>query len=235
MISVIIPAYNEEKRIERTIHAIKNSLLVHTNDFEILVIDDGSVDDTKTVVKSLENEHIKLFSYEKNKGKGGAVKYGVSKASGDFVFFTDADLPYPPENIIIACDILKTGADVVLGKRIPSEEGGKYPWYRTIMSKGFGIFVRLILGFFERDTQCGFKAFKKEAAKNIFSKALLSGWGFDVEIIFLAQKMNYVIKRLEVELHHEGKGSKVNVIKDTVTMMKEVFLIKNNNKKGKYN
>ncbi len=233
MISVIIPAYNEEKRIEKTIKAIKNELHNQNKEFEIVVVDDGSRDATKTIVSALLDEQVKLFSYEKNKGKGGAVKYGVEHALGDFIVFTDADLPYPPEKIVTACNLLNE-ADIILGKRVQSEEGGKYPWYRTVMSKGFGLFVRLVLGFFERDTQCGFKAFKKEAAKTVFEKVRLLGWGFDVEIIFLAQKMNLKVSRLCVELNHEEKGSKINIVKDTLKMMKEVFLIKSNDKKGLY-
>lgn len=233
MISVIIPAYNEEKRIEKTIIAIKQELHSKKENFEIIVVDDGSSDATKAVVSALSDENIKLLSYEKNKGKGGAVKYGVLHALGEYIVFTDADLPYPPEKIVTACKLLHE-SDLVLGKRIRSEKGGKYPWYRTLMSKGFGLFVSLVLGFFEKDTQCGFKAFKKEAAEQIFDKVRLSGWGFDVEIIFLADKMNLKVSRLTVELNHEEKGSKINIIKDTFKMMKEIFLIKQNDKKGLY-
>ncbi len=234
MISVIIPAYNEEKRITKTVLAIEKCLLETTENFEILVVNDGSTDETKKVVSKLENSHIRLLSYQHNKGKGGAVKHGIKYAAGNYIVFTDADLPYPPENIQKACQLLKEDCDVVLGSRFQTENGKRYPWYRTIVSKGFGLLTSLTLNLKEKDTQCGFKAFRYSAAQTIFDKVTLCGWGFDVEIIFVAQKHGLKIKRLPVELFHENNISKINVFKDSVKMAKEVFEIKHNEQKGMY-
>ncbi len=234
MVSVIIPAYNEEQRIRRTVVAIEACMQETLDNFEILVVNDGSSDRTRDVVKSMEDGRIKLLSYEKNKGKGGAVKFGVEHAAGDYIVFTDADLPYPPEKISEAVSMLKSGADLVLGKRVHVENGGKYPWYRTLMSKVFGLWVKLVLGIREKDTQCGFKAFTKEAAKNIFKKVTLSGWGFDVEVIFLAESLDYLIMRLPVELFHEREGSKINIKKATMNMIREVLKVRKNRKSGIY-
>ena len=234
MISIIVPAYNEEKRITPTIHGILEKMLAHTTDFEILIVNDGSTDQTAEVVKKQESQYVKLLSYEKNRGKGGAVKYGIEKAEGEYVIFTDADLPYPPEKIIDACRMMEQGADVILGKRVQKENGGKYPWYRTLMSKTFGLIVKMITGLKEKDTQCGFKAFKNKPAKEIFKRVTLSGWGFDVEVIFLAEKLQYQIKRLEVELFHENEESKINIVSDTLKMLKDVCKVRKNYKKGKY-
>ncbi|MBR5236961.1 MAG: glycosyltransferase family 2 protein [Clostridia bacterium] len=233
MISVIVPAFNEEKRIEKTVKAIEEILLKQEDAFEIIVVNDGSRDKTEEVVKTLENTHIRLLSYEKNKGKGGAVKYGVNNAVGDYIIFTDADLPYPPENIEKAKNLL-TINDVVLGIRQKSLTGQKYPWYRTVMSKAFIFFVQSVLHLKEKDTQCGFKGFRKEAAQAIFERVYLTGWGFDVETIFVAHKLGLKIGRIEVELFHENKNSKINVIQTTLSMMREVFQVKKNNKKGLY-
>ncbi|MGN1059075.1 MAG: dolichyl-phosphate beta-glucosyltransferase, partial [Clostridia bacterium] len=234
MISVIVPAYNEEKRITRTVQAIEQALLQQAEDFEIMVVNDGSRDGTVEVVKSLENGHIRLLSYEQNRGKGGAVKYGVSHAEGDYIVFTDADLPYPPENIQKARDMLAQGYDLILGSRVQKDNGQKYPWYRTAMSKGFGLFVQTVLHLKEKDTQCGFKAFRKEAAQKIFKRVSLTGWGFDVEMIFVAQKLGYKAGRLQVELFHDNEDSKIHVVKDTLAMIGEVFQVRRNNKKGMY-
>ena len=234
MISVIVPAYNEEKRIEKTIMAIYETLLKQDDGFEIVVVNDGSCDQTEQVVKGLENAHIRLVSYEINKGKGGAVKCGIDHAKGDYILFTDADLPYPPENIEKAKKLLEKDVDVVLGIRQKSQTGQKYPWYRTVMSKGFGFFVQSVLRLKEKDTQCGFKGFRKEAAREIFKRVHLTGWGFDVETIFVAHKLGLTIGRLEVLLFHENKNSKINVIKTTLSMMREVFQVKKNNKEGLY-
>ncbi|MBQ2696049.1 MAG: glycosyltransferase family 2 protein [Clostridia bacterium] len=234
MISVIIPAYNEEKRITKTLEKIYEVMSCQNDAFEILVVSDGSTDQTNYVVESFNKQEIFLLSYEKNRGKGGAVKFGIENAKGECIAFMDADLPYPPEKITEACGMLKNGADVVLGMRVESGHDGKYPWYRKLMSKGFGFFVTLVLGLKEKDTQCGFKAFKKEAAQNIFKRMTLSGWGFDVEMIFLAEKLRYSIERIKVSLFHEKTGSKVKAFHDTFKMMKEVFSVRKNYKKGNY-
>ncbi len=234
MITIIVPAFNEELRITPTIDAILAALRRKTKDFEILVVNDGSTDNTKAVVESLENEQIKLLSYETNRGKGGAVKFGVEHARGDYIVFTDADLPYPPNNIHLACEKLASGTAVVLGKREMKENGGQYPWYRRVMSNGFGLLVKAVLHIKTKDTQCGFKAFRKEAAQDIFSRVTLSGWGFDMEVIFLAENLGYTTERLTVELFHDKKNSKINPVRDAIAMTKEVFKVKKNFKQGKY-
>ncbi len=234
MISVIIPAYNEEKRILPTLYAIVEVMENSGFTYELLVVDDGSRDKTKEVVLGLQHNNVKLLSYDNNRGKGGAVKYGVEHAAGDYIVFTDADLPYPPEGILKACEKLSAGADVILGKRVMSENGEKYPWYRTLMSQVFGLFVRTVLGIKEGDTQCGFKAFRAEKAKKIFKQITLSGWGFDVEMIFLAEKTACKIERLEVELFHENSDSKIRIVRDTLNMIAEVLTVRKNHKQGKY-
>ncbi len=234
MISVIIPAYNEEKRILPTLDAILKVMEASGTDFELLVVDDGSRDRTKELVKGLGHEKVKLLSYENNRGKGGAVKFGVEHAKGEYIVFTDADLPYPPKNILKASEKLSCGADVVLGRRVMSEDGEAYPWYRTLMSHTFGLFVRIVLGIKEGDTQCGFKAFCSDKAKKIFKQITLSGWGFDVEMIFLAEKTGCKIERLDVELSHENSDSKIRIVKDTLDMIGEVLAVRKNQKQGKY-
>ena len=234
MVSIIIPAYNEEKRIKKTLFLMEKELLKEKIDFEILVVNDGSTDGTKEVVSAMENGHIRLLSYDKNKGKGAAVKHGVYFAAGEHIVFTDADLPYMPENIGKACKMLREDYDLVLGSRIKSQSGKSYPWYRTVLSKGFGALTNSVLHLKEKDTQCGFKAFRYDVAQEIFKRVSLAGWGFDVEIIFIAKKLGYKIGRLPVELFHENKISKIKVLKDAKKMAGEVFQIRKNNKEKKY-
>ena len=232
MLSVIIPAYNEEKRILNTIKVIEKVLLKEGEPFEIVAVNDGSTDTTLSVLQNAEISHLVVLSYKKNRGKGGAVAHGVLGAKGDVIVFTDADLPYPPENIIKAKKLIASGCDVVLGSRMQNENGQKYPWYRELMSEGFGFFVNLVLQLHEKDTQCGFKAFTKEAAQAIFKRALLTGWGFDVELIFIAKKHGFICKRLPVELFHSKEGSKIHLLKDPIRMMREVFKVKKTTKKA---
>ncbi len=237
MISVIIPAYNEQNRIAKTLDALSSFMESNFNgdEYEILVVSDGSKDGTNDVVKNHGGKNVSLLSYEKNRGKGGAVKYGVENSSGDIIIFTDADLPYPPESIKKAVEIFeKEKFDLILGSRVTSEQGKKYPWYRTIMSRAFSMLVDMVLKLHVPDTQCGFKCFKRSAADKIFKKSTLVGWGFDVELIFIAKKMGYLIGRIPVSLSHENDGSKIRVMQATKTMIGEVLRVKENNKNGLY-
>ncbi len=234
MISVIIPAYNEARRIEKTIKKIEETLVLSGEEFEILAVNDGSQDETLSVLQQIKSEHLVVLTYEKNRGKGGAVRYGIENARGKYLVFTDADLPYAPENIMRAKEKLEEDCDVVLGSRVQKENGGKYPWYRNVMSNTFSFFVNMMLHLHEKDTQCGFKAFTKDAAKEIFKRITLSGWGFDVELIFIAKKLGFCCKRLPVELFHDNKGSKIHVVRDTIRMLKEVLCVKKNDKQGIY-
>ncbi len=235
MLSVIIPAYNEENRINRTLDVLCRFMEQAFSDYEILVVDDGSSDQTYPLVCQHPGKNIRPLTYSPNRGKGGAVKFGVKNARGDIIIFTDADLPYPPENIEKAVRMFEQNSyDLILGNRESADNGKKYPWYRTLMSHGFSFVVDLILNLHVPDTQCGFKCFRREAAEKIFEKSTLPGWGFDVELIFLAKKMGFHIGRLPVELFHENSGSKIRIVHDTLTMVREVRRVKDNNKKGLY-
>lgn len=234
-ISVILPAYNEEKRIGKTLDVVCNYMEENFTDYEILVVDDGSRDNTKEVAQNYPCDKLSLLSYGENRGKGGAVKHGILNSSGDIVVFTDSDLPYPVENIKKAADLLlSTSADFVLGTRKNTTGKGEYPLIRKLTSFGFSLMVRMIVGLNVSDTQCGFKAFSSACAKEIFKKTTICGWGFDVEAIFIAQKLGYKYKRLTVELFHVEEGSKINLAQDIVRMLGELFKIRKNNKNGLY-
>ena len=234
-VSIIIPAYNEENRIEQTLAAISGFMAENFSDYEILVVDDGSRDNTREVVLNFGDENIKVLSYGENRGKGGAVKYGMLNASGDFLICTDADLPYGTECIKKAADILSEGnCDFILGARSDEGSENKYPVIRKIMSFCFSLAVRIITKLNVPDTQCGFKAFTKACAQDIFSKTTISGWGFDVEAIFIAIKKGYRYKRLSVLLSHDEEGSKVNAVSDSLKMLGELKKIRKNNKNKLY-
>lgn len=237
MISVILPAYNEEKRIGKTLDAICAYMetAFPSGEYEILAVNDGSCDKTAEVISAHGGKNLRLLGYTPNRGKGGAVKYGAEHAKGDIILFTDADLPYPPENIKKAVDLFSEQKyDLILGNREQTESGQKYPWYRSLMSHGFSLLVNSILHLKVPDTQCGFKGFRRECAEKIFSVNTLTGWGFDVELIFLAKKFGFRIGRLPVTLFHENKGSKIKIVRDTLRMIKEVKRVKENEKKGIY-
>lgn len=233
MISVIIPAFNEENRITKTVTAIDTFLKETFSAYEIIVVSDGSEDKTTEVVNALSLPCVKTCGYPENRGKGEAVKYGMKEAEGEFILFTDADLPYAPNYIKEAYDLYQKGVDVVLGSR--EAQLSSYPWYRRISSVCFSLAVRFFLGMNVPDTQCGFKGFSKKAKEQIFEKSTLSGWGFDVELIYIAKKkLDLQIERVTVLMKHRNEGSKIRIISDSMKMLKEVLAVRKNAKRGIY-
>ena len=188
-LTLIIPAYNEEKIISETLKSVLNFLSPKTYTWEVIVVDDGSKDKTSAIIKSFKKPGIRLISYAKNRGKGAAIRMGVKKARGEFIIFSDADLSVPIENIDKFLLELRKN-DVVIGSR--RIKGSKIlvhqPWLRESMGRVFTFLTRLILNSKISDFTCGFKGFRREAALDIFGKAKLDRWAYDAEILFLAQK-----------------------------------------------
>ena len=214
-LSVIIPAYNEEKRLAKTLNSINDYLSRQSYEYEILVVDNGSTDKTPEIVRNLANparngvsngvcqiRGLKLIEGSAKEGKGFAVKKGMLEAKGDYKIFTDADNSTSIDQIEKMWPEFEKGLDVVIGSR--DVKGAvlnpPQPWpRRVILGEGFKLYRKIIIGLWEiEDTQCGFKGFKKEAAEKIFQKSKISGWTFDVEILILAKQMGYKIKEIPV-------------------------------------
>jgi dolichyl-phosphate beta-glucosyltransferase len=203
-LSVIIPAYNEERRLPKTLVAIDKYLRSQEYDYEILAVNDGSKDKTVEVVNSLlpKIKNLKVTGYKKNQGKGYAVKFGMLEAKGDYRLFTDADNSTSIDQIEKVWPELKKGFDVVIGSR--DVKGAvldpPQPWLRKILlGEGFKLYRKLIIGLWEiEDTQCGFKYFSGEAAEKIFQKCLINRFAFDSEILVIAKKLGYRIKEIPV-------------------------------------
>lgn len=227
-VSIIIPVYNEEKNIERTLHETIN-FLNNNYDYEIIVVNDGSNDNSVEIVKKFLNDRIKLINNDKNHGKGYSVKHGVLESKGKKIVFMDADLAYPPSCIKALLDANQS-IKVSIGSR--SVPGAKVevrpPLHRRYLAKAFLFLCKLLMDLNYADTQCGIKCFDHEAAKKIFPKQKLSGWSFDVELLFLAKKYNYPV--IEVPIHlrkeHSFKTSKLNPIKDPLKMFIDLIKIK---------
>ncbi|MGE4283450.1 MAG: dolichyl-phosphate beta-glucosyltransferase [Clostridia bacterium] len=235
-VSLIIPAYNEEKRIIGTMEHILEFMNRHFHEYEVLVIDDGSTDNTVEVLKRYHDYPLRVFSQETNKGKGQAIKTGMLQAKGKYVFFTDADLPYPLSGMIEAIDIFsKTEAHLVLGSRDLYKErpSAPYPLHRRLMSKAFSIFINGILGLRIADTQCGFKGFHQNAVKTIFPLVTINGFGFDFEMLYIAKKQGLKMELIAVDLSH-SEGSKVNIVSDSLKMMANAFKVRINDWRGYY-
>jgi len=225
-ISVVIPAYNEEERLPKTLESIIDYFDKLNKTYEIIVVDDGSVDRTVEIAQKY-NPLVHTLQLPKNSGKGAAVKAGIQEASGDYILFSDADLSTPIYEFEKLISRLENSADIAIGSRAIDSSLIKVhqPFYREWMGKTFNKIVRLFVLQGIKDTQCGFKLFKKSVAKQVFSKAQINGFGFDVEILYLAKKMNYKIVEVPVEWRNDTK-TKINPIRDSFNMLIEILKVR---------
>ena len=229
-LSIVIPAYNEEKRLQSTLEKIYSYLKNKDYEYEIIVIDDGSSDRTARVALDSDlnkTGKLALLNNEKNKGKGFSVKKGILASRAEFLLFTDSDLSTPIEELDELFLSIQSGYDIVIGSR--SIEGSDIrvhqPFYRELMGKIFHILVQMFVlkGFI--DTQCGFKLFKGDIARNIANELRIDRFGFDVEMLYLAQKKNYKIKEMPV-IWLNSPTSKVNPVFDSCRMFMDLLSIK---------
>lgn len=235
-ISVVIPAYNEEKIIEQTVKKIREYLSSKEFSYEIIAVNDGSSDRTEEILIKLKNEieELKVINHKENMGKGRSVKDGVLNSLGELILFTDADLSAPIENLDGLIEELKKGYDVVIASReIEGAKVRKRTLIRRVLSKIFNLAIKIFgfKGF--RDTQCGFKLFKSTVAQFLFLKSRINGYAFDVEILHIAEKRGYKIKEYPI-LWIDRKDSKMRLLKDGLRMLKEVIKIRYYDWKGYY-
>ena len=236
-LSLIIPAYNEERRLKDSLSKIIRYFSVKEYKFEIIIVDDGSGDTTNDVVKSYMQlyPNLHLIRNEQNRGKGYSVKTGVMNSVGKYIFFSDADLSAPIEEIECLLRYLEDGIDIVIGSRALDDSKilVKQGWFRNRLGKMFGILVRSLVVPGIMDSQCGFKGFKGEAAKKVFSLQQINGFSFDAEILFIARKYGFIINEIPVQWANSD-GSKLNPFFDSTKMLFEVFKIKWNDLRGIY-
>lgn len=208
-LSVVIPAYNEEKGIKKAVRNINDYLKKQDYDYEIVVANDGSKDKTADAVRSLQNEitNLRLIDNKKNHGKGFVVKQGMLESRGEVRLFTDADNSTDISHLEKIWPEFEKGANIVIGSRdLPgSELDPPQPWYRQILGEAFGFATSLILGTWGiKDTQCGFKAMTAEAVEKIMPQITMERWTFDPEILVLAKRMKYKIKEIPVRWVNRG-------------------------------
>ena len=235
-ISVIIPAYNEEKRVSKTLHAIK-AYLEDKFSYEIIVVDDGSTDGTVEVCQKFF--HIngcgKVLKNDHNCGKGYSVRRGMLEAKGKLMLFSDADMSTPIGEIEkLMCEIDK-GYDIAIGSRSISGSDIKLhqPFYRESMGKVFNFFVQMIAVKGIIDTQCGFKLFTDKAVRDIFPGQYNDGFSFDVEVLFIARKLGYSIKEVPITWIN-SPASRVHPVVDSIRMLLDLFCIRIRDLRGGY-
>ena len=218
-ISVIVPAYNEEKWLGTTLPAIWNYLRDHYADFELIVVDDGSADSTASIAQEFAKEHAgtRLISHNPNRGKGYTVREGVLEARKDLVLFCDADFATPIEETENLEAQINAGFDIAIASRAVS--GSQLmihqPWYREYGGRTLNKIVQLMAVPGIHDTQCGFKLFRRSVAHEIFSRCREEGWVFDVEVLHIAIRMGFKIAEVPVHWTHK-EGSKVRVLRDAL-------------------
>ena len=230
-LSVAIPVYNEERNIGESLRRIAAYLSLGNAGWEVLVSNDGSVDRTCGVVETYAKEHpeqtIRLLSSHPNRGKGYAVRQGVLAARGRYVLVTDADLSAPIKESEKLVRALEKGADIAIGSRVVRAPGCdvQQSFKRRLSGRIFNGFVRSLVLPGIRDSQCGFKCFKNEVAKKLFSEQKLDGFSFDVEVLYLARCLGYKIAEVPV-MWAQAPGSKVNLMRDSFVMVGDLLKIK---------
>ena len=230
-LSVVVPVYNEEKMVLETIRRVEAFMTLKQWAWELLIVNDGSTDNTAAVVENYLKSHagtpVRFLSYGENKKKGFAARQGVLASKGEYVLLTDADLSAPIKEVERLMRALKEGNDVAVGSRAIHAEGCEVQQTlkRRIAGRVFNFFVQTLVVRGIRDTQCGFKCFKKEAAHLLFSKQKLDGFCFDVEVLYLAKKNGLKIKEVPV-MWRQGANSKVRLFRDSILMLKDLFHIR---------
>ena len=231
-LSVVIPAYNEEKRIGISLTKIYGYLKKRKFDFEIIVIDDGSKDKTLSLLSEYSQNipNLIVLKNESNQGKGFSVKKGVLKSKGDIILFTDADLSTPIGETDKLIGWIKNGYQIAIGSRdLPESQVKRHQaWYRELMGKIFNRIIRLILNLDYHDTQCGFKCFKRDAALEVFQSSKVCRFSFDVEILFIAKQRGIRVKEVPV-CWHNSPESKVKIVRDSSKMLWDILKLRFNN------
>jgi dolichyl-phosphate beta-glucosyltransferase len=235
--SFVVPAYNESERLTVSLPKIFDYVRKQQLRSEIIVVNDGSTDDTAEVVRRFMplNPDVRLIENPGNRGKGYSVRNGMLHAQGDVVMFTDADLSSPIYEADKLFAALEQGADVAIGSRWLRAElqTERQPWYRQLYGRLFNLGLRITLGLKYHDTQCGFKAFTRAAAQTVFTRQRVERWGFDPELLFLANKFKLRTTEVAVEWAHDHR-SKISPLRDGIKMGLEMLAVRWNDLKGLY-
>ena len=236
-LSLIIPAFNEEARIGNSLDRIFNFLRSQPYSFEVIIVDDGSRDRTVDLVRDRLGKHpaARILRQPHNQGKGEAVKQGMLSGTGDYLFFCDADLSVPIETLPTFLSRLQNHCDVTIGTR---KKPGAFievhqPFYREFMGKTYTLLSNWILASHVSDFTCGFKGFRREAARALFPLQRMKNWSFDSEILHLAQLKGYQVEEIPVTWR-DDKATKVRLWRDVVSSLLGLMNIRANQYLGRY-
>jgi dolichyl-phosphate beta-glucosyltransferase len=234
-LSIVIPAYNEAKRIWGSLDTLRRTLHATRLDWEVRVVDDGSQDETAAIVDCIARVDRRVtLQREPHRGKGGAVRAGMLAARGDLRFLCDADLSMPVRELSRFVDKVSRECDIAIGSR-EGETARRVgePFYRHAMGRVFNTLVRKSVLPDIHDTQCGFKMFSARAARSVFSAATIDGWAFDIETLVIARTQGWRIREVPIEWHY-GAESRVSPIRDSYRMLRDLWTIRANSRRGAY-
>jgi dolichyl-phosphate beta-glucosyltransferase len=235
--SIIIPAYNEGARVGATLDKVLAHVTEQGWDAEIVVVDDGSCDNTVEIIRGYaeKNPRLRLLQNPGNRGKGYSVRNGMLQARGELLLFSDADLSSPIEEADKLFAAMAGGADIAIGSRWLRRDlqTQRQPLYRQLFGRVFNLMLRMVLGLRFKDTQCGFKAFTRSSAKTIFPLQRIERWGFDPELLYLARKKGFKVAEVPVEWAHR-EGTRISPLRDGTRMFLEMLKIRWNGATGKY-
>ena len=228
-VSIVIPAYNEQARLPQTVMRTLRYCAEQELDFELIIADDGSSDETLALARQFERQDVRIRALAcPHMGKGSAVRLGMLNARGELVLFMDADGATPLHEIATLAAALDAGSDVAVGSRVIPQSAQvevRTSLHRRLIGRTFAFFVNLFAVQGIADTQCGFKMFRRDAALQIFSLQKLAGFAFDVEVLFIARRLSLTI--VEIPVNWVGQpGSKVNLVTDSMKMLWDISLIR---------
>lgn len=231
-LSLIMPAYNEGFRIEASLEAADEYLRSLGRPYEIIVVEDGSTDDTLSIVERVAKRYPAIWpiSYGSNRGKGYAVRQGMIASRGAFAAFSDVDLSAPLEELDKLLKAMNKGFDIAIGSRgvRGAQLTTRQPLYREFGGKALNLIIQALAVPGIWDTQCGFKLFRGDVARDVFSKAFLDGWGFDVEVLYLARKMGYRVAEVPVKWGH-GENSKIRPVQAALQVIRDIIRMRLHN------
>lgn len=236
MITILIPVFNEENRLKKGLDEIFAFVKSYKEQTEVLLVDDGSWDQTPKILEEYKRKFpLKVLSLKNNQGKGAAIRAGIGESSGDRILFTDIDLSVPINFLESFNEAMTSDVDIVIGSREhpQSEIPVKQYWAREMAGYSFTVLTNAILQVGATDFTCGFKLFRREAARKIFAKQLINRWTFDAETLFLAKKYEFTVKEMPVVWQHND-GSKVRFPQDLIESFFGLFKIRINDWAGKY-
>lgn len=242
LLTIVIPAYNEELRLPESLDQIAEFLRAQAYEAEVVVVENGSTDDTSGVVARFQSEGMRAGDpfevrlLHSTPGKGAAVKVGMLAGRGDFLFICDADLSMPIEEVakFLPPQFKNSRYDIAIASReIPGSARYDEPGYRHLMGRVFNLIVRVLAVPGIEDTQCGFKCFTQEAAQAIFPKQTIDGWGFDIEVLYLGRRLGFDLVEVPINWYYKA-NSRISPIRDSINMVLEVLKIRRNGRRGLY-